>query len=79
MAVDTSVDPYIMFHEKLANTPNQRVLELGTRRVEGNPSTVRRHIAHPTSTYIASDFEAGLDVDVVADAHRAEALGDPAK
>lgn len=70
MAVDTQVDPYIIFHEKISKTPNQRILELGTRRVEGAPSTVRRHIAHPTSTYICSDFAEGLDVDVVADAHR---------
>lgn len=70
MAVDTDVDPYIIFYEKLSKLPNQRILELGTRRVEGNPSTVRRHLAHPSSTYIASDFAAGDDVDVVADAHR---------
>jgi SAM-dependent methyltransferase len=46
-----------------------RILELGTRRVAGNPSTVRRAMAHPASEYIATDFMAGEDVDVIADAH----------
>ena len=43
------------------------VLELGTRRIDGCPSTVRRHWVSPNVRYIACDFQSGLDVDVVAD------------
>ena len=32
-------------------------------------STIRRGLAHPSSQYIGTDFAAGDDVDVVADAH----------
>ncbi len=69
MAVDADMNLYSAFCRRLASTAGQQVLELGTRRVAGDPSTVRRHLAHPESTYIASDFQQGLDVDVVADAH----------
>lgn len=70
MAVSAARDPYIIFYERISSTPDLDVLEIGTRRVEGNPSTTRRAIAHPTSRYVTSDFAAGEDVDVVADVHR---------
>lgn len=69
MAVDAERNLYSAFCDRLASTAGQRVLELGTKRIAGSPSTVRRRLAHPESTYVASDFEEGEDVDVVADAH----------
>jgi SAM-dependent methyltransferase len=43
------------------------VLEIGTRRVEGYPSTLRRDWVSGDVRYVACDFQSGLDVDVVAD------------
>jgi SAM-dependent methyltransferase len=54
----------------LSRMKDARVLEIGTRRTEGGAPTVRRHWAHPTAEYVASDFMPGLDVDVVSDAEK---------
>jgi SAM-dependent methyltransferase len=54
----------------LSKAKGARVLEIGTRRTEGGASTTRRHWAHATAEYVTSDFMAGLDVDVVADAEK---------
>ncbi|WP_456849058.1 methyltransferase domain-containing protein [Bradyrhizobium sp. USDA 4504] len=43
------------------------VLELGTKRVGTRPSTQRRSWVADTVRCVASDFEAGQDVDIVAD------------
>jgi SAM-dependent methyltransferase len=47
-----------------------RVIEIGTRRTANAPSTIRRDWAGADATYICTDFMAGQDVDVVADAER---------
>jgi SAM-dependent methyltransferase len=57
------------FCDRMRDTPNLSILELGTKRVAGTPSTVRRKYAHRSSTYIASDFQEGEDVDEIADVH----------
>jgi SAM-dependent methyltransferase len=72
---DSQVDPGVSvegaFWERLGQLTSGTVLELGTRRVDpAAPSTVRRHRVQSGVRYVASDFEAGLDVDVVADAER---------
>ncbi len=54
----------------LSREKGARVLEIGTRRTEGGAPTTRRHWAHPNAEYVTSDFMAGLDVDVVADAEK---------
>ena len=54
----------------LSREKGARVLEIGTRRTEGGAPTTRRHWAHPSAEYVTSDFMAGLDVDVVADAEK---------
>ena len=54
----------------LSREKGARVLEIGTRRTEGGAPTTRRHWAHPSADYVTSDFMAGLDVDVVADAEK---------
>jgi SAM-dependent methyltransferase len=64
-----SVPLYERFLNEMRERPSLRILELGTRRVPGKPSTVRRRLADPSSEYVAADFMAGEDVDVVADAH----------
>lgn len=56
--------------ELLELHPAPRVLELGTKR--SNPSFPTHHKgwAPHASEYVMSDAELGMDVDVVADAHR---------
>jgi SAM-dependent methyltransferase len=49
-------------------TPRPRVLELGTRRSEEDRPTHHRHW-FPEAHFVMSDFQDGLDVDVVTDAH----------
>ena len=48
---------------------NPRVLELGTRRVNSCASTIRKHWVPNASEYIGTDFQEGLDVDIVSDIH----------
>jgi SAM-dependent methyltransferase len=57
------------FIKRMNETPSLRVLELGSRRVPGRDSTIMRRFSHPSSEYVGCDFQAGDDVDVVADAH----------
>ena len=54
---------------RLHGVRNARVLELGTRRSDPKRSTVHRAWAAADAVYTCSDFEAGLDVDVLADVH----------
>ena len=54
----------------LSREKGARVLEIGTRRTKGGAPTTRRHWPHPSAEYVTSDFMAGLDVDVVADADK---------
>ncbi|WP_048707995.1 methyltransferase domain-containing protein [Microvirga massiliensis] len=58
------------FRDWLQGLQAPTVVELGTRRTETGIPTVRRHWAGADATYIAADFMAGPDVDVVADAER---------
>lgn len=62
-------DPlYLDFKDFLKGLPERaEVLELGTLR--WHQSTIRRHLA-PQTTWLGCDAVAGLDVDVVADAHK---------
>lgn len=46
-----------------------RVLELGTRRWESDPTHHREEWGHPSDCWVLSDLEPGTDVDVVADVH----------
>lgn len=48
--------------------PGARILELGTCRSQPDKPTISRHL-FPAAEYIGTDFQDGLDVDVVADAH----------
>ena len=56
------------FIQHLRNSPGARVLELGTRRVKGMPPSHRKAWA-PDCAWVRADYQEGLDVDVVADAH----------
>ena len=49
--------------------PEARILELGTRRSQASRPTISRHLFPGAAEYIGTDFQDGLDVDVVADAH----------
>ena len=53
----------------LHNRRGIRVLELGTKRSNPDIPTIRR-VSAPHAEYIGSDFQDGLDVDLVADAHK---------
>lgn len=46
-----------------------RVIELGTMRSQPDRSTVHRDWAAADADFVCSDFQDGLDVDVVADIH----------
>ena len=61
------------FFELLAKTENATVLELGTKRSMPDRPTHHRNRCHPSANFIMSDYEDGLDVDVVCDIH---SLGD---
>ncbi len=54
------------------STPS--VLEIGTRRAIPDRSTLRKDWVPHAREYIATDFQDGLDVDVVADAHHLSAV-----
>jgi hypothetical protein len=53
----------------LREVPEARILELGTCRSDRDRPTISRHLFPGAAEYIGTDFQAGLDVDVVADAH----------
>ena len=57
------------FITRLHGVRNARVLELGTKRSQADRSTVHRVWAAADADYICSDFEDGLDVDLLADVH----------
>jgi SAM-dependent methyltransferase len=66
----TNSTPLAAFREWLSQLNNATIIELGTLRTSDRPSTVRRDWAPPGSRYIASDFQSGADVDIVADAEK---------
>ena len=49
--------------------PAARILELGTCRSQPDKPSISRALFPGAAEYIGTDFQAGLDVDVVADAH----------
>lgn len=67
---DVDNAPLHNFRNWLSALSNATVIELGTRRTSNRPSTLRREWVPESSRYIASDFQAGEDVDVVADAEK---------
>jgi SAM-dependent methyltransferase len=62
--------PLVAFRKWLSRLDGAKVIELGTLRTSNRPSTVRRDWAPVGTHYVASDFQSGLDVDVVADAEK---------
>lgn len=56
------------FTEYVGRLKGGRVVELGTRRVGGAAPTTRRDWVPAGVDYIGCDFEAGADVEIVADA-----------
>jgi hypothetical protein len=68
-ASDVDVSCLVRFIEELARVPRPTVVELGTRRQEGQQRS-RHHVWVPhADQYIGVDYEPGDDVDLVADAH----------
>jgi SAM-dependent methyltransferase len=57
--------------------PAARILELGTCRSQPDKPTISRGLFPGAAEYIGTDFQAGLDVDVVADAHSLSAAFAP--
>src|SRR5262249_56087943 len=55
------------FKELVNGIKSPTVLEIGTKRVEPKHPTIRRDWVPHAAEYIGTDFESGLDVDVVAD------------
>jgi SAM-dependent methyltransferase len=58
------------FWARLKKLTSGSVLELGTLRSVPDRPTLRRDQVQPGVQYVASDFQAGVDVDVVADAEK---------
>ena len=58
------------FMELMAAKKSPSVLELGTKRSQPERSTMHRDWVPNAGEFVGSDFEAGLDVDRVADVHR---------
>lgn len=56
--------------EEIQKNGKADILELGTKRSIPTRSTCKKHLISNFNSYIMSDFQSGLDVDVVADAHR---------
>jgi hypothetical protein len=57
------------FIVEMRSVPDARILELGTCRSQPDRPTISRHRFPNAAEYIGTDFQDGLDVDVVADAH----------
>lgn len=62
--------PESIFIHELAKIPEPVVLDLGSRRSVENNSTMRKEWVPHAKEFIGVDFQAGLDVDVVADIHQ---------
>ena len=65
------------FKQWVGSLNSGAVIELGTRRTAGNPSTLRRDWVPAGVKYIATDFQAGPDVDVISDAERLTEVFEP--
>ena len=59
----------IRFIEEVGRIPQPRVIELGTRRQAGQGTTRHSVWVPHAAAYTGVDYEAGEDVDLVADAH----------
>jgi len=65
-----------LFKQDLLQLNAPHVLELGTLRWKTNVATHHQSWAPHASRYVMSDVGAGIDVDVVADAHSLEPFED---
>lgn len=59
-----------MFLDIAKAMPRPRVLELGTKRSIPERSTFHKYWVPHAREYLGTDFEPGVDVDIVADLHR---------
>jgi Methyltransferase domain len=67
------------FLEHCSTLKNPRVLELGTKQSIPGRSTIRREWVPNAQSFLGTDIESGVDVDIVADVHRlADVVGDEA-
>ena len=57
------------FLEMVRALDRPRVLEIGTKRIKSQPSTIRKDWVPNAGEYIGTDAEPGVDVDVVSDVH----------
>lgn len=58
-----------MFIDRMKEKIEPSVLELGTKQSRPGRSTMHKYFVPHAKEYIGSDYEAGLDVDVLADVH----------
>lgn len=58
-----------LFKQRLLTLESPSILELGTLRWNANNPTHHKSWAPDGSTYVMSDIQEGLDVDVAADGH----------
>ena len=57
------------FLQQVNEMPGPRVLELGTKRAFSDRSTMHKAWIPHAAAFIGTDYQNGLDVDVVADVH----------
>ena len=64
------MDPLALFLERVGQMQASSVLELGTKRSKPKRSTMHRSWVPQASEFLGTDFQEGLDVDIVADVHQ---------
>ena len=69
-ARDVDLTAVVRFIDELARIPRPRIVELGTRRQEGQERTRHSVWVPHAERYIGVDYLPGDDVDLVADVHR---------
>lgn len=69
-AAEASSDLESRFMARCRELDTPRVLELGTKQSVPGRSTMHRDWVPHASEFLGTDLDAGVDVDIVADAHR---------
>jgi len=68
-AAPPDLSAIVQFVDELAQVPTPKIVELGTRRQEGQQSTRHSVWVPHAEQYIGIDYLPGEDVDLVADVH----------
>ena len=61
--------PLQLFIDRMAECKEPRILELGTKRSNPEVSTMHRNFVPHAKEFLGTDFQDGIDVDILADVH----------